>query len=287
MVHPRLVVGVMRSRELSKPYMRQLSTAYEQNVAPSVEWYSKSIAAQFDQYLQPTIDVLESTYETTRSTIKDASDSPFFTKTLPSLHHQFNHSVLPSIRSTYITAQRILQDTVRPKLIQATDYSIQGARQLVRGARAGIKIARERVGPGLREAWTLHAEPQIQTIFDKIEEYRSIKEVVEPSAIVEEAEEVVENALEDVKPIIVDVKEEIVEEVKPVLEVVEDVAEDVKPTILEAIKEAVLGAVEVEAENVEVREEPVEVVGMTAPVVEEEEEDLDGMSFIVHIPSSD
>lgn len=262
--------------------MRQLSTAYEKNIAPSVEWYSKSIAVQFDQYLQPTIDVLESTYAKSRSTIKNVFDSPFFSKTIPSLRHQFSHSFLPHIRSTYIAIQRTLQHTIRPKLIQATNYTVQVAHQLVRGVRVGIKIARERVGPGLREAWTLHAEPQIQTIFDKIKEYRSLKDVVEPADIVEEVREVIQDVVEDVKPVVEEVKEEIVEDVKPVVEVVEEVVEDVKPSIVDVIKEVVLGKVEVEAESVEAKEEPVEVAGgMSAPVVDaaEEEEDLDGTSL--------
>lgn len=255
--------------------MRQLSTAYEKNVAPSVEWYSESLTAQFDQHLQPTIDVLESTYQKSRSTISDAFDSPLFTKTLPSLRHQLNHSVLPRLRTTYSTIQHILQHTIRPKVIQGTNYSVQAAQQLVRGVRVGIKIARERVGPGVREAWTLHAAPQIQTIFEKINEYRSLRDVVVDSTttVVEEVKENVEEVVEEVKPILEEVKEEIVEEVEPVV----DVLEEEKPSIIEVIKEAVLGKVEVDAEEVEVKEEPVEVVGLTVPIDEvAEEEDLDG-----------
>ncbi|GAA6021655.1 hypothetical protein JCM10207_008101 [Rhodosporidiobolus poonsookiae] len=182
-VHPRLASGIQRSQVLARPYVDRVKQQYTKTLAPSVEWYSDSLAAWYAATVEPHLSRATSLVRHHSKTAYDAV-SPAYYKGVPLAQHHLRTHVVPFSRRTYAASRRTYVKHVHPRAITV-------------GRHAGV-FYRARVLPALQRFWSRFIAPQLDKISERVFEYKAKKAKQEALARVEKkTEEIVKDAGDD------------------------------------------------------------------------------------------
>lgn len=157
-VYPRMVNTVKSVRSKTRPFALKVEREYKKTLAPSVDWYSKSLNKWYTKRVEPSLVRVLEVARQYFGTISN-SLSPVYTQGVPLVRHHYRNNLVPFSRSTYSATRKTYVSHVHPQLATASSYV--------------HKIYLNKVSPSLYRFWSKFIAPQLDKIRERIFEFKA------------------------------------------------------------------------------------------------------------------
>ncbi|GAA5920497.1 hypothetical protein JCM1841_003517 [Sporobolomyces salmonicolor] len=174
LVYPKLVSGVRYSQAMTRPYVAKATQQYTKTLAPSVDWYSKSLRQWYAVKVEPTLTQLSSTSREYGQAVYDTV-SPIYTRGVPLAQHHYRTHLVPFSRQSWSISRSTYLSHIHPRAL-----TLGGHVQ---------RLYQTRVLPALQRFWSVFIAPQLDKIRERIFEYKAKKARAEALERVEKVSE--------------------------------------------------------------------------------------------------
>ncbi|GAA6019139.1 hypothetical protein JCM11491_002861 [Sporobolomyces phaffii] len=157
-VYPRLVAAVRNIRSRTRPLALKVEREYKKTLAPSVDWYSKSLREWYAAKVEPSLSQALLAGRQYFGTVAETV-SPLYTRGIPLARHHYRTHLVPFARSSYSTTRRTYFSHVHPRLATGT-FHVQ-------------RLYKSKVSPSLSRFWSKFIAPQLDKIKERIFEFKA------------------------------------------------------------------------------------------------------------------
>ncbi|GAA5907536.1 uncharacterized protein JCM6883_001237 [Sporobolomyces salmoneus] len=157
-IYPKLVSAVKTVRSRTRPFALKVEREYKKTLAPSVDWYSKSLRKWYTSQIEPSTNQFDLATRRYLKTIVETV-SPLYTRGVPLVKHHYRSHLVPFTRSTYSTTHRVYFSHVHPQLATVSSH-LQG-------------FYASKISPSLLRFWSKFIAPQLDKIRERIFEFKA------------------------------------------------------------------------------------------------------------------
>lgn len=172
-VYPALIKGMHATQRWSRPYNDALRAQYRKSLAPSVEWYSRSLHKWYLENAEPQVSAVRQKVQTNMRWAQDKV-APVYTHGVPFARKHWRKTIVPAGLTTYSAVHNGYVDQVHPRLVTLSGHA--------------HVFYRTRVLPALQRFYSLFIAPQLDKISERVFEYRTKKSRAEAVAQVSKTE---------------------------------------------------------------------------------------------------
>ncbi|GAA5834583.1 hypothetical protein JCM3766R1_003604 [Sporobolomyces carnicolor] len=157
-VYPKLVSAVKVTRSKTRPFAIKVEREYKKTLAPSVDWYSKSLRKWYTARVEPSLDRGHFIARQYGRTIGETV-TPLYTRGLPLVQHHYRTHLVPFSRSTYSTTRDAYFAHAHPRLAMVSSHL--------------ESFYHSKVSPSLLRFWSKFIAPQLDKIRERIFEFKA------------------------------------------------------------------------------------------------------------------
>ncbi|GAA5960833.1 hypothetical protein JCM3765_000832 [Sporobolomyces pararoseus] len=157
-IYPKLVSAVKSTRARTRPFALKVERGYKKTLAPSVDWYSKSLQKWYTSRVEPSLNQVNHVASQYIRTVFDTV-SPVYTRGVPLAQHHYHKTLVPFSRSTYSTTRKTYFSHVHPQLSVVSSH-LQN-------------FYLTKISPTLLRFWSKFIAPQLDKIRERIFEFKA------------------------------------------------------------------------------------------------------------------
>ncbi|GAA5985721.1 hypothetical protein JCM5350_007469 [Sporobolomyces pararoseus] len=157
-MYPKLVSAVKSIRSRTRPFAVKVEREYKKTLAPSVDWYSKSLQKWYTSRVEPSLNQVYLVIRQYTLTVFDTV-SPIYTRGVPLAKHHYRKTLVPFSRSTYSSTRKAYFSHVHPQLSIVSSH-LQN-------------FYLKKISPTLLRFWSKFIAPQLDKIRERIFEFKA------------------------------------------------------------------------------------------------------------------